>query len=104
VEISDSASVFTVIEVKIKNHEKFFEYLRSALPTMNSYGGNLVSAYEVQDRVAGEVGGMWQITVTHEWPSRERFMEWLNSPEYKPLRLIRPQTADVDISFVKKLL
>jgi uncharacterized protein (DUF1330 family) len=64
------------------------EYVAKALPTLQAHGGRVVAYDEAPEVIEGTLG--LPRTVILEFPSREAFRGWYDSPEYQaalPLRL-----------------
>jgi len=81
--------------IKIFDKDKFQEYIKGHIPTMDKYGGKfLVKGY------TGEVlEGEWNsnLIVIHEFPSINHFKEWYHSEEYQPWKELRQLCAEVNV-------
>ncbi|WP_299198734.1 DUF1330 domain-containing protein [uncultured Amphritea sp.] len=81
--------------LRIRDHEKFNEYVAGHIPTIEKFGGKFL--------VKGDSGeileGCWEsnLMVVHEFPSIEQFKEWYNSEEYRPWKELRQSCADVNV-------
>jgi uncharacterized protein (DUF1330 family) len=94
-------AVAIALDLQIKNAEKFKEFIQGAVPTMAPYGGKLLIAYDVSEHISAEFGVGRHFFIVVEWPNKAAFQSWLNSPEYKPWRDIRPNSALVNIAICR---
>jgi len=88
-------TLYAVIDVTVKNHEKLKEYVAGHLPTIMQYGGKIVSRGFDPEVVTGS----WtpRLLVIHEWPDREQFQRWYDSAEYRPWRELREEACDMNM-------
>ena len=93
--------IYAIINVTIKDREKFMEYVIGHLPTIDMYGGKIIFESNDNKAVIGEVTG--NFFLIQEWKSESDFYEWWNSPEYKPWREMRHLGADVNLILSKSL-
>ena len=101
------STVYAVIEVRIKNQEIFMEYVKGHIPTIMQYGGKFLGEFEsIQPFEDKHLQGLsqWNLVVIQEWPDKETFLKWWDSPEYKQWNEMRPQGADVNLTITKKLV
>jgi uncharacterized protein (DUF1330 family) len=84
-------AAYVFVELSIKDHEGFREYVQKAPISIEIYGGK----YVLRCRLTEELEGKWQsqIFVALEFPSVQRAKEWWNSSEYSEAREIRHKTA-----------
>lgn len=104
---NQTPTIYAVIEVKIKSHEKFLEYVEGHIPTILQYGGKFLGEFEtIQPFGDDHLQGLsqWNLLVIQEWPNKETFLKWWNSPEYKQWNEMRPQGADVKLTLTNKLV
>ena len=91
-------TAYAIVNVKIKDPERYPEYASRVPQTLEKYGGR----YLVRGGEAEVLEGSWDVDrlVVLEFESRERFHEWYNSPEYTPLRRLRQEIADTQLVLV----
>ena len=80
--------VYVVGQGRIENHKLLDEYVAKAVPTLAPHGGRIVAFDEAPEVVEGRID--FPRTVILEFPSREAFRAWYDSPEYQavlPMRL-----------------
>ena len=80
--------VYVVAQGRIEDREMLAEYVAKVVPTIQSGGGRILGFDESPEVVEGELEH--PRTVILEFPSREAFRGWYNSPGYQailPLRL-----------------
>ncbi|MFD2166986.1 DUF1330 domain-containing protein [Thalassotalea euphylliae] len=90
------SKAYNIVNIlRIHDDEKFSEYVKGHIPTIEAYGGRfLIKGY------SGEVlEGNWpsNFIVVHEFPSIERFKAWYYSDEYQPWKQLRQSCADVNV-------
>ena len=75
-------------EIEVTDPEEFERY-RAAVPaTIAAYGGRYLVRGGASELIEGEPDKKLR-TVVLEFPSRERLLEWYNSPEYKDPKATR---------------
>ena len=80
--------VYVVAQGRIEDREMLSEYVSKVIPSIQSGGGRILGFDESPEIVEGEVEH--PRTVILEFPSREAFRAWYDSPGYQailPLRL-----------------
>jgi uncharacterized protein (DUF1330 family) len=80
--------VYVVAQGRIEDREMLGEYVAKVIPSIQSGGGRILGFDESPEIVEGEVEH--PRTVILEFPSREAFRAWYDSPGYQailPLRL-----------------
>jgi uncharacterized protein (DUF1330 family) len=88
-------AAYVVVNVTIRDPERYEEYRRRATPTVGAYGGRYIArggAVDVRE-------GNWSPSrlVILEFPDMERARAWWSSPEYEPLKAIRQSCADTQL-------
>ncbi len=81
-------SVYVVAQGRIENREMLDQYVAKAIPTIQAGGGRVLGFDESPAVVEGELD--LPRTVILEFPSKEAFQAWYDSPAYQeilPLRL-----------------
>lgn len=94
-------SIYAVIDVTVKNQEKFKEYVAGHLPTIARYGGKILC----RGFDPAVVTGSWtpQLLVIHEWPSSEQFQAWNDSDEYLPWKTVREEACDMNMVLLESV-
>lgn len=82
---------YVIVDIRVTDPGGYEEYKCLAAPTVGRYGGR----YLVRGGHVEVLEGDWSPGrfVILEFPSVARAREWWDSPEYRPLRAIRQQTA-----------
>ncbi len=95
-------SAYVIIDVKITNPEKYEQVKRLTPPTVTKYGGRYLARGGKTIRLAGN----WDPDrlVLLEFTDMDHANEWLNSPEYKPVRELRDQCARVTMVATEALV
>lgn len=88
-------AVYAVIDVTVKNLEKLKQYVAGHLPTIEQYGGRIISR-GLEPLV---VTGKWspKLLVIHEWPSEKHFHVWYESEEYRPWKELCKDACDMNL-------
>lgn len=91
-------TVHVVSRVRIHDKEAMARYVAEAPATVEAYGGQYL--YRGGEVMALE--GSWEHDrmVLLAFPSEERALAWYNSPEYRPLRDLRQDSAEAVILLV----
>jgi uncharacterized protein (DUF1330 family) len=90
-----------IINVKVKDQQKFMQYVVGHLGSISLYGGKII--FEGFDKTTYEgTPADYQFLVIQQWESKEAFEKWWNSPEYAKWKLFRTQGADVAVQLVKQ--
>ncbi len=90
---------YVVVDVTIKDPDRYPDYVRQVPPTLEPYGGRFL----VRGGSVETVEGDWspRRLVVIEFPSREQARAWYDSPEYAPARSLRWETADARLLIVE---
>ncbi|QJF52582.1 DUF1330 domain-containing protein [Roseobacter ponti] len=80
--------ILVTIQVQILQPEKLQAYVEGHAPSLAQYGGRLIYIGGDQETVEGDLP-VGDIIAIHAWSSRERFLEWYNSDEYRPWKEYR---------------
>ncbi|MEE9608143.1 MAG: DUF1330 domain-containing protein [Myxococcota bacterium] len=83
--------VYVVAQGRIKDRDKLNQYVQKAVPTIGSHGGRVVAFDETPEVVEGTID--LARTVILEFPSREAFRAWYDSPEYQAILQLRLDSA-----------
>lgn len=94
-------TIYTILDVTIKDREKFLEYVKGHRASFQQYGGKLLFRSNDMEIIEGN----WspKLFVVHEWPSEEAFRKWYNSKEYEPWKKLRKIAMEVNMILVKKM-
>jgi uncharacterized protein (DUF1330 family) len=99
--ILSEGQCLAVINVKIKDQQKFMQYVAGHLGSISLYGGKII--FEGFDKTTYEgTPADYQFLVIQQWESKEAFDKWWNSPEYAKWKQFRSQGADVTVQLVKQ--
>ena len=84
-------AVYMILEIEVVDAETYGEYVRQAPETVEQYGGR----YLVRGGTITALAGDWdpQRLVVIEFPTMERFQEWLTSPEYSAIAPLRERST-----------
>ena len=84
-------AVYMILAVEVTDADMFGDYAKQAPATVAQYGGQ----YLVRGGAVTPLTGGWdpQRMVVIEFPSMERFREWLTSPEYRAIAPLREQST-----------
>jgi uncharacterized protein (DUF1330 family) len=89
-------SVYMIIDSKIKDAEKYNQYIKQVSPIVAKYGGR----YHVR---GGEIRslGTWkpERIIIIEFPTESHIQNWFTSPEYKKIAPLREQGAETQAIF-----
>lgn len=90
-------SVYMIIDSKVKDGDKYRQYIDQVSPIVIKYGGR----YHVR---GGKVisFGAWkpERIIVIEFPSEEHIQKWLASPEYKAIATLREEGAETQAIIV----
>ena len=92
-------AAYIVVEVDVRDKERYEDYKRMVPPTLAQYGGRFV----VRGGAAETLEGDWSPgrVVIVEFPSAEQAKAWWNSPEYAPAKELRQATAHTQMILVE---
>ena len=90
-------SVYMIIESKIKDGEKYRQYIDQVFPIVKKYGGH----YHVRGEIIRSLGS-WrpERIIVIEFPSESHIRKWLTSPEYGAMASLREEGADTQAVIV----
>jgi uncharacterized protein (DUF1330 family) len=83
--------VYVVAQGRIEDREMLGEYVAKVIPSIQSGGGRILGFDESPEIVEGEVEH--PRTVILEFPSREAFRAWYDSPDYQAILPLRLQST-----------
>lgn len=84
-------AVYIILEIEVVDADAYGSYVKQAPATVAQYGGR----YLVRGGAVTPLTGGWdpERMVVIEFPSMERFREWLTSPEYTAIAPLREQAT-----------
>ncbi len=88
-----------ILEIEVVDADTYAGYVKQAPTTVEQYGGR----YLVRGGEVTPLTGGWypQRIVVIEFPSMERFQEWLSSPEYSAIAPLREQSTKSKVIVVE---
>ena len=92
-------AAYAVIDVLVKDPERYKEYMRQGAPTILKYGGRpLVRGGKVE-----VMEGDWQPrrVIIIEFQDMPALKRWWNSPEYAEAKKLRLGAAEANVAFVE---
>lgn len=92
-------AAYIVVEVDVRDRERYEDYKRLVPPTLAEYGGRFV----VRGGAAETLEGDWSPgrIVIVEFPSAEQARAWWGSAEYAPAKALRQATAHTRMILVE---
>ncbi len=93
--------VYVVAQGRIEDREMLNEYVAKVVPSIQSGGGRILGFDESPEIVEGEVEH--PRTVILEFPSREAFRAWYDSPGYQAILPLRLESTPGTLSVVDGL-
>ncbi len=90
---------YVIVDIDVTDPEGYAEYKRLAPPTITLYAGRYLARGGQVETLEGD----WTLNrlVILELPDRARSRQWLESPEYRPARSQRHQTAKTKMVVVE---
>lgn len=94
-------SAYVIVDIHITDPQGYEEYKKLTPPTVAAYGGRYLARGGRAERLEGD----WtpERLVILEFESVERAREWLNSPEYSPIKATRHLCAKTNMIVVEGL-
>lgn len=94
-------SVYMIIDSKVKDSDKYRQYIDHVSPIVTEYGGR----YHVRGGKIKSLG-TWkpERIIVIEFPSEDHVQRWLSSPEYKAITDLREEGADTQAILVNGYL
>ncbi len=90
---------YVVVNVEVKNAERYPEYARRAHETVAKFGGRYLVRGGMPDVKEGDP--KLARFVILEFPSLADAQRWYDSEEYKPIRAMRWEWAESDLFIVE---
>ena len=94
-------TVYALAQLSIHDRDRYDRYAAAFMPVLIKYGGRLLAA----DERPGIVEGQWSgdKVVIIEFPDRDMFTAWANSPEYQEISRDRIAATEGPILLVRGL-
>ena len=91
-------SFFMIIQSKVKDAEKYNQYIDQVSPIVKKYGGR----YHVRGENIRSLG-TWkpERVIVIEFQSEDQIKNWLQSPEYAAIASLREEGADAQAIIVE---
>ena len=91
-------SVYLIIDSKMRDKEKYQQYIDQVLPIVTKYGGR----YHVRGENIRAFGS-WrpERIIVIEFPTENHVHEWLTSPEYQAIASLREEGAETQAILVE---
>jgi len=90
---------YVIVNIAIKDPERYEQYKRLAAPTVALYGGRYVARGGCAEALEGSM--IPKRIVLLQFDTTERAKQWWDSPEYREARGIRQSCADTDMIVVE---
>ena len=90
---------YVVVNVKVKNAERYPEYAKRAYETVVQFGGRYLTRGSPPEIKEGHPQLSRFVIV--EFPSLDDARRWYDSEEYKPIRALRWEWAESELFFVE---
>jgi uncharacterized protein (DUF1330 family) len=84
-------SVYMIVDSKVKDREKYRQYISQVSPIVAKYGGR----YHVRGEKIKPLGA-WkpERIVVIEFPTEDHILRWLTSPEYEAIAPLREEGSE----------
>jgi uncharacterized protein (DUF1330 family) len=94
-------SVYMIIDSKVKDSEKYRQYIDQVSPMVTKYGGR----YHVRGEKIQSLGA-WkpERIIVIEFPTEDHIQRWLASPEYGAIAPLREEGAETQAILVEGFL
>jgi uncharacterized protein (DUF1330 family) len=94
-----SMSVYMIIESKVKDQERYSQYISRVPEIISKYGGR----YLVRGGKITALWGGWlpERMIILEFPSEDNIRQWLSSSEYQAISPLREAGADTRVVLVE---
>lgn len=92
-------SAFVVVQVEVKDPERYEAYKKMVPPTLEKFGGRFVARGGAVHVMEGDWSPKRFVLI--EFPSVERAKAWWASPEYAEAKALRQATADSRLIIVE---
>jgi uncharacterized protein (DUF1330 family) len=84
-------AAYVIADIEVIDPEGYEEYTQKVTATISAFGGR----YLVRGGATETLEGTWspKRCVVLEFPTMASLKAWWDSPEYRPLRVVRERTA-----------
>jgi uncharacterized protein (DUF1330 family) len=90
-------SALMIANITVKNPEKFQEYIAKTSQVAATFGAELLYRGTVDRALTGESKDHG-LTIIVKFPSLEKINEWYGSDAYRPLKALREEAADMQMT------
>jgi len=90
---------YVIVNVAIRDPERYKEYIKAATPTVAAHGGKYIVRGGRAELLEGSVA-IHRIVVL-EFPSYAQAQGWFDSPEYRQAQKIRQSCSTGDLFLVE---
>jgi uncharacterized protein (DUF1330 family) len=90
-------SALMIARITVKNPEKFQEYISKTTQVAKVYGAELQYRGKTDKTLHGE-GNDHSLIIIVKFPSLEKIDEWYSSDAYQPLKALRDEGSDMQIT------
>ncbi len=90
-------SAMMIANITVKNPEKFQEYIAKTTQVAATFGAELLCRGKV-DRVLNGESIDYGLTIIVKFPSLDKLHEWHDSDAYRPLKALREEGADMQMT------
>jgi len=90
-----SMSVYMIIEAKVKDSQKYDQYISQVPEIVSKNGGHYL--VRSNDVIASWGGWNPERIILLEFPSEDHVRRWLSSPEYKAIAPLREAGAETRV-------
>lgn len=90
-------SALMIARITVKDPEKFQEYLTKTQQVAAPYGAELLYRGKV-DRSLTDKDKDHELAVVVKFPNLEKINEWYESDAYQPLKALRDEGADIQMT------
>jgi len=90
-------SALMIARIAVKDPEKLQDYFAKTRQVAERYGAELLYRGKVDRALTGESKDH-SLTVIVKFPSLEKLNEWYGSEAYRPLKALREEAADMQMT------
>jgi len=87
--------MYIYIQFTIRDEQAFGRYAEAVGATVQQYNGETIAVNRSPDALHGNTAA--DVCVVQKWPSLDAVQQWLDSPEYAPLKQLRDEAAMDDL-------
>ena len=95
-------AAYMLVSAKINNPTKFSEYSKKMVNLIKIYDGEYLAKGSISDILEGYFDKSRKILIA-KYPTLEQIHDMWNSEEYKKIKKIRKDIADVDVIIIEGL-